>query len=307
MRWEKLGRVFGPTDRSLSWAKHSALQPTPILLEDRVRVYCGFRDVNGKSRVGFVDLDPDNPMHVMGVSDAPALDLGDPMTFDQDGVVPCAIVKRGERLFLYYAGYLLCEKVRFQAFGGLAVSEDEGKTFNRHAKYPVLGPTEEATLFRALHSIMPEGGKWRVWYGAGSRFEQGKTKTLPVYNIRYMESTDGITFPREGSVAIDISGEEHRVGRPYVVKIANNYIMFFGSGSEQSPYTLMYATSPDGISWTRQGAIDGLDLSPSGWDSQMMAYPAVLTARGQTYMFYNGNEYGRDGFGCARLVSWETV
>ena len=42
----------------------------------------------------------------------------------------------------------------------------------------------------------------------------------------------------------------------------------------------------------------------SGWDSQMQAYPAVVTAGGRTYLFYNGNDYGREGFGYAELESW---
>ena len=303
MRWKKLGHIFKP-DQFPNWAAHSALQPTPILIDDRIRVYCGFRDEAGTSRVGYVDLDAADPSRVVAVSSRPVLDVGKPSAFDQDGVVPCAIVRRGDQLFLYYAGYLKGEAIRFQVFGGLATSSDGGETFARYSEQPVLGETDEAPLFRVLHSVIPENGKWRAWYGAGSRFEQGKTKTLPVYNIRSMESADGIVFPNSGTVAVDIQANEHRVGRPYVVKTSDRYLMFFGSGSEEVPYTLTYATSSDGLTWERHGEIAGLGLSNSGqWDSQMMAYPAVISAYGKTYMLYNGNDYGRAGFGCAELAS----
>jgi hypothetical protein len=33
-----------------------------------------------------------------------------------------------------------------------------------------------------------------------------------------------------------------------------------------------------------------------------MAYPAVVEAEGRRYLFYNGNNYGRDGFGLAELA-----
>lgn len=303
MNWEKLGLVFGP-DGNSSWAKHSALQPTPILVGDTIRVFCGFRDHDGVSRVGFVDLDAEDPKLVLNVSRVPALDIGAFGTFDHHGVVPCAVVKRGDEIYLYYAGYLRGEKVRFQAFCGLAISTNGGESFARFSDIPVLDRTKDESLFRAIHSILHEDGKWRVWYGGGSEFVAGKNKTLPVYNIRYMESEDGIHFPDQGSVVVDNLAGEHRVGRPYVIKQADRYLMFFGKGKEESPYQLACAESKDGYSWTRRDDLIGLTLSRSGWDSQMMAYPAVITVKDTTYLFYNGNDYGRVGFGCAKLLSW---
>jgi hypothetical protein len=35
----------------------------------------------------------------------------------------------------------------------------------------------------------------------------------------------------------------------------------------------------------------------------MQAYPAVMQIRDKTYLFYNGNDYGRDGFGIAELIA----
>lgn len=303
MKWEKLGLVYGPEGAS-SWAKHSALQPTPIVLDDKIRVFCGFRDDDGMSRIGYVDVALHDPTEVLAVPSKPTLDVGEFGTFDQHGVVPCAVARRDDEIHLYYAGYLRGDKVRFQVFSGLAISTDGGSTFFRSAKTPVLDRTPEEPLFRVIHSIFQENGKWRTWYGAGKEFIQGQHKTLPVYNIRYMESEDGMNFPIMGSLAVDNFEGEHRVGRPYVIKRDNRYVMFFGKGKEEEPYRLTYAVSEDGYSWKRHGDIEGLTLSDSGWDSEMMAYPSVVSAASGTFMFYNGNNYGRDGFGCAKLVSW---
>lgn len=43
----------------------------------------------------------------------------------------------------------------------------------------------------------------------------------------------------------------------------------------------------------------GLDVSASGFDSDMVAYFAVVQFAGSKYLFYNGNDYGRDGVGLA--------
>jgi hypothetical protein len=44
------------------------------------------------------------------------------------------------------------------------------------------------------------------------------------------------------------------------------------------------------------------EIKPSheGWDSQMLCFPYVIETRSGRYLFYNGNDYGRTGFGVAR-------
>jgi hypothetical protein len=299
MRWEKRGLIWGPHGFA-PWAMHSALQPTPYLVPDGpLRVFVGVRDADGRGSVAFVDVDPADPSRVLRVSEKPALAPADAGAFAVDGVVPTAIAPDGARLRLYYAGYRRREDVRFQAFCGLATSDDHGERFVAHGDEPVLPPTSEGSLFRAIHSIRREDGRWRAWYGAGSTFRQGRTKTLPVYDIRHMESPDGIAFPDTGTVCIPLTGDEHRVGRPWVLPTAEGYEMYFGSGSESEPYRLAYATSPDGVRWRRDDAALGLEPSSEGWDSEMTAYPAVVHTGGKTYLFYNGNRYGYDGFGFA--------
>ena len=104
MRWMKLGVVFDPRGRS-AWIHSHALQPTPLLLEDgRIRVYVGFRDQQGVSRVGYVEVSGHDPTRVIEFSNEPVLDIGLPGTFDDNGVVPSAVVSTGKDIRLYYAG-----------------------------------------------------------------------------------------------------------------------------------------------------------------------------------------------------------
>ncbi|HWS55143.1 MAG TPA: hypothetical protein VN228_13490 [Pyrinomonadaceae bacterium] len=305
MRWRKQGMVYGPDGRS-EWARHTALQPTPLLTPDgRFRVFVGMRDERGVSRVGFVDVDAANPSRVLRVSGRPALDVGTPGAFDENGVVPCAVVERDGRLYLYYAGYQLGRKVRFYVFGGLAVSDDGGETFRRHARVPVCDRTDRELLFRVIHSIMREGGRWRVWYGGGSEFTTERGYQLPNYNIRYTESADGFSLPEDYAVCVDTGGEdEYRVGRPYVIRHGGLYKMFYSAGTKSRGYRLAYAESEDGVRWERRDAHVGIDVSESGWDSEMQAYPSVVAYGDRVYLFYNGNDYGREGFGYAVLERW---
>lgn len=292
--WVKKGLIY----------RRPALQPTPLVRPDcTIRIFAGFRDRSGVSRIGYIDVSGKNPAQVLAVSKKPILDVGAPGAFDDNGVVPCAIVVRDKKYYLYYAGYQRGQHVRFLAFSGLAVSRDSGNSFTRYANVPILERTHDEYLFRAIHSIMYEKGKWRVWYGAGNHFVRGKNKTLPVYDIRYMESPDGIHFPKTGKTVIGVQKNEYRVGRPYVIKKNQRYEMFFGYSTKKIPYRLTYAASGDGIHWRRDDSAFGLTYAKGDFDSTMSAYPAVVTVGGNTYLFYNGNEYGKMGIGYAIQTS----
>jgi len=70
-----------------------------------------------------------------------------------------------------------------------------------------------------------------------------------------------------------------------------------GDGSK---YRIGYAYSIDGITWDRK-KYSGIDVSKRGWDSEMICYPFVFEHKGEIYMLYNGNNYGKTGFGLALL------
>ena len=302
MKWQKEGLIYAPDGYS-SWAKHSALQPTPILMDGFIRVFIGLRDEGGVSRVGFVDLDPDKPSRILGVSKHPVLDIGDLGTFDENGVVPCAVVRRDEKLFLYYAGYRLDKKVKFFVFGGLSVSQDGGNSFQRLSKVPITDRTDNELFFRVIHSVLFKEDHWKVWYGGGSEFIEYEGRSLPSYNIRYMVSKDGMTFGKEGQVVVSFSEkDEYRVGRPYVIEEKGRYQMFFAKATKSKGYRLGYAESEDGVHWIRKDEAIWIDVSPKGWDFQMISYPSILSVKNRTYLFYNGNEMGKSGFGYAVRV-----
>ena len=46
-----------------------------------------------------------------------------------------------------------------------------------------------------------------------------------------------------------------------------------------------------------------IDVSDDGWDSEMICYPFVFDHKGKRYMLYNGNDYGKKGFGLAILIT----
>ena len=77
--------------------------------------------------------------------------------------------------------------------------------------------------------------------------------------------------------------------------------MFYSYKRDGNPYRIGYAESPDGIKWTRKDEEVEMDVSQSGWDSEMIEYAYVFPYKKRKYMLYNGNGYGLTGAGLAVL------
>ena len=75
--------------------------------------------------------------------------------------------------------------------------------------------------------------------------------------------------------------------------------MWYSIRTRSKGYRLGYAESPDGLAWTRLDHLIGLDISKGGWDSEMISYAALFPLHGGVAMLYNGNDFGRTGFGLA--------
>ncbi len=304
MKWEKKGLIYCP-DGSQEWARHSALTPTPIVLDkETIRVYAGMRDDKGVSRIGYVDVFGDDPSRIKAVAPTPVLDTGIPGTFDDNGVILGDILIHNKMMYMYYVGFQLVEKVKFLAFTGLAISTDGGDSFRRYSNAPILDRSNNELYFRAIHSILLENGIRKAWCGVGSEWVWIDDIPYPKYNVRYYESKDGIHFPEEGIVCIENSEDEYRIGRPRVIRANNRYRMFFTKGNLKREYLPGYAESDDGLRWIRKDDEIGIAPSSYGWDSSQLSYPAIITFKDKTYMFYNGNDYGKTGFGYAELIEW---
>lgn len=306
MRWSKLGVVWN-TNGTQPWSKSHAMGPTPFLRDEKtIRVFLTTLDEQGRGRPMYVDVAVDNPTRVLNVSPRPLLDIGVPGAFDDNGLMAISFVqtKPGE-LLMYYAGFEICTQIRYRILSGMAVSTDGGESFTRYSKAPILDRTDEELYFRGGPFAMLDEGVFKLWYVAGSEWTNLNGKAMPVYDLRYQESTDGIHWADRGTLAMAITGEdEHGFGRPWVIKRGPNDYQLFYSIRRRSlgAYRLGYAESTDGIHWVRKDDEMGLDVSPDAFDSHAIMYSAVINVKGKTYCFYNGNNFGEEGFGVAELV-----
>lgn len=300
MSFEKLGLVYNAHDHVQPWAKNSALTPTPILHPDGfIRVFAGFRDPKGISRLGFVDVDPDDPRRIIAVSQRPVLDIGRPGCFDDNGVILGDVVMHDGLLHLFYVGFQLVAKAKFLAFSGLAVSEDGGNSFRRISEAPILDRGPCQTTIGAIHSAHFEHGLWRLWYARGDDWEIINGIPYPRYDICHVTTSNLLEIPRQGTPCVPVTPPEYRIGRPRVYRDRDQYVLYYTKGTTSGDYFPGKAYSSDGLHWERKDNDFELALSPKGWDSQHLCYPAFLQVSDREYVFYNGNNMGVDGFGVA--------
>jgi hypothetical protein len=228
------------------------------------------------------------------------LDIGRPGRFDESGLIASCVLPVGNKLYMYYVGYQLGKKIRYYQFGGLAISTDRGNSFQRVQEIPVIDRSDGESLNRTAPFVLHENGRFRMWYVSGDKWTEVNGETLPIYNMRYIESSDGINWPRQGKVCLDFKNEdEHVVGRPWVYKENGAYKMLLSSRTRSKGYRLGYAESKDGFNWLRKDDCVGIDVSESGWDNQVIAYGSIFKWNNLMYLFYNGNDCGRTGFGYA--------
>lgn len=301
MNWEKKGMIYCPNNEQ-PWMNQYAMLPTPLRLGNVLRVFIGFCDKNNVGRIGYVDVNPDNPADIIEISEKPVLDIGRKGCFDDNGVVPIAILTKGEEVFLYYVGFQLGVNVPYYMFGGLAISSDGGRTFKRYSESPILDRRKDEVFARCGINVIYDEGIYKMWYVGSSRegWTMSSGKLRPLYIMKYTESDDGIHWHKDSVQCLDYKNEdEHGFGRPYVWKENGKYFMYYSIRTYSRGYYIGYAESLDGIHWDRLDEMAGIDLSKNGWDDTNLSYPFLYEHNDKIYMFYNGNGCGKSGFGYA--------
>lgn len=295
--WRKLGRLCdGPGD--VPWAvSHAALPVVESVGDGRHRVFFSARDERGRAQIGAATVALEDPAS-WSVGAHPIVTLGPLGSFDDSGVTSSCLVSHRGRKYLYYTGWSLGISVPFYLNVGVAYSDDDGVTFRRMSDAPLLDRNAVDPFLTASPWVLVEGDLWRMWYVSATCWvlENGRPKHK--YHIRYAESDDGVVWRRNGLVCIDFkSDDEFAIARPCVVKDGELYRMWYAYRG--ASYRIGYAESRDGVSWHRLDERAGIDVSPEGWDAEMIEYPSIVDVGSQRFMLYNGNDYGRTGIGLA--------
>ena len=316
MKWKKLGKIFDPTQHQLpNDCVQFAQSPQALVFGDFVRIYFSTRSVdksNGKylSHIAFVDMQK-NLRDVIQVSDKTVIPLGELGCFDEHGIFPMSVMRHGDAMYGYTCGWNRRVSVSVDTAIGLAISRDDGLTFQRIGHGPVLAASLHEPCLVGDGFVKVIGGVFHMWYIFGTGWKKFSPDVAPdrTYKISHAVSSDGINWIKEEArqIIADCLGSDESQALPTVIEIDGRYHMFFcyryssDYRGKENGYRIGYASSTNLTDWLRDDSKAGIDVSEEGWDAEMISYPHVFELDGRTYLAYLGNQVGRHGFGLAVL------
>lgn len=297
IKWIKRGLIFTPSGNSGLMKTHAALPFSDRIKQNIFKIYFSSRNLENKASVWYLKVDFHDPKKVLFLTTRPILSPGKIGSFDENGVMGSCIVNYNKKKYLYYTGWSSSKTVPYNWSIGLAISHDNGKTFKKYSNGPIFTRNSHDPYFVASPTVIFEDGIWRMWYISTDGWVQYDKKLIAPYYIKYAESTDGINWNSKNKMCIKLRTGEIGVGRASILKEDKIYRMWYSYSTGH--YRIGYAESKNGVDWKRKDDLAGINTSITGWDSESIEYPFVFKNNKQKIMLYNGNNFGKTGFGYA--------
>ncbi len=170
---------------------------------------------------------------------------------------------------------------------GAVLSASNPVSWTKYASNPVInlgagGSFDSSHAY--VFSVILDGSTYKMWYDGNDGINN---------RVGYATSSDGITWTKSASspvLNLGTSGawDDVHVSHPSVILDGSTYKMWY-AGYDGSLWKIGYATSSDGISWTKSVSNPVLSVEAGGtWDDAAIFTPRVIID-GSTYkMWYAG-------------------
>ncbi|GHV91890.1 hypothetical protein AGMMS50268_23930 [Spirochaetia bacterium] len=321
MKWNKLGQIFNFNetpfkDRFVSHAQ----SPQALVFDDFIRIYFTTRIKDTEktfiSVPQFADFTK-NFSKILNFSKSDIITQGNLGCFDEHGIFPFSPLRVGNKIFAYTTGWTRRISVDVDTGIGLAVSDNNGEFFIRPGDGPILTSSLQEPFLVCDGFIRHFGGLFHMWYIYGTSWKEDPESHVPerTYIIGHAVSQNGIEWIKDNRPIIKQNDETECQALPTVIKSGTRYYMYFCfrntfnfRTNPQNMYDLGFAYSDDLDHWIRDDSNKGIHKSTTkgDWDCDMMCYPNLFQVDNRIYMLYNGNDFGKHGFGLAVLED-ETI
>jgi hypothetical protein len=303
INWEHQGLIFDHKKYKSVWSNTHAQVPTAVVFHDKIRIYYATRDTSQQSLTSFLEIDPKFPQEISYIHTKPVIELGNPGMFDENGVMVGSVVQHKDQLFMYYTGWKKTTTVSYLLNIGLAISNDQGKTFQRKFQSPILGVNKYDPLMTMSPFVSIDNQGWHMWYGSGIQWKLIKHKYEPIYVIKYAHSENGLVWDTSENHLLNRIYEDESNVRPSIIRTHEGYEMYFchrGTHDYRSghdSYRIGKAVSTDGKNWERKTDFENFNQATPSYAAKMLAYPSIVKFNETFYCFVNGDGFGKNGFG----------
>lgn len=307
LNWTTHGLLHMPNP-AWWWSQSHAQCPVPdsqAISPGLYRIYYSTRDSAGKSRIGSCLLNT-QLMQIVQSQSEPELDLGTLGSFDDAGVMPAAVIVHNNKKYLFYIGWMERKSVPYQNAIGLAEIDEAGR-LSRVFEGPVLSAWADEAYFTGTINIFAKDNRYLGYYLCCTEWFLSNGKPEPRYDIRVASTSDLIHWKRTGKSALALtSGTEGGYASASVIQLNDRYLMFYCKRNAENyrmtpenSYKIYAAVSADAETWVK---IPDFQYSETTeFDNSMQCYPQLLRIDNRVYMFYNGNDFGKKGFGCSSI------
>lgn len=292
-------------DLDSNLCSHAQL-PTPFKIsEDTIKIYFASRNSEQFSSVYSVNFTIRNNKSYFdfkSFSKMPHISPGPVGSFDEHGVYPSTIVKIDDVFFMYYIGWNRgYTSPLFYSSIGLAKSED-GSNFTKMFAGPVLARNKHEPFLVTSPFIEIVKEKFRLYFVSGIEWLVSREKIDSRYDIKMIESESMEEWNSANrECVIPLQPGETNIARPWVHTFDDNqkFLYFSYMRSNVRGYRLGVAI------WTKDGDWKRLndEIKTVGLNDDVpLCYPAIASIQDRTFMFINGESYGKTGFYVLELM-----
>lgn len=300
--WRKKGHLYSCNYYSTGYAQDAFID---IMDEETWRIYYSTRTKEVISLPYYIEVEAGNPKNILRTNDKPLFLPGKMGTFDDSGITMTSIVEVGGDKYLYYCGWNRMFSVPYSLSIGLAIVKKNG-AFEKAFEGPIMDRSKFNPIAVSAPFVIYDEGIFKMWYITFTEWKVYNGRKEPIFVIKYATSKNGIDWETSPEICLDSTYDGESLARPWVLKDNGLYRMWFSSRGalgyrekDGQHYMLDYAESLDGINWERKSDKVGITTAITGWDSEMLEYASVIKYNDVYYMIYNGNDFGKTGFGYA--------
>lgn len=228
----------------------------------------------------------------------PVMTRGAPGTWDNGDVLNPSVVTFGGKLINYYSGW---DGTVWRT--GYATSTDNGLTWTK-APSPVLDLDKWTTKYIAAN------GSNIVINGQMYMYFQGETPDNHQLT-GLATSTDGINFTMLPDPVLPVGApgtyDDLHAADPYVIRVGDEYWMYYSACTHDYKFTMARATSKDGVHWTKDAQPVFAAGEPGSFDDIGDAEPSVIYQDGVYFMIMTSNKDEKRSLGWATStdgVNW---
>ena len=303
--WKKKGLIYSCDFYGTGYAQDAFID---ILDDNTWRIYYSTRTKDVISLPYCIDVEAGNPCNILKVHDKPLFMPGKTGTFDETGITMTSIVNVGNDKYIYYCGWNKRVSFPYTLSIGLAIVKNNSTVIERMFDGPIMDRSIYNPIGVSAPCVIIDEGIFKMWYITFTEWKEYNGRMEPIFVVKYATSKDGITWNTSTKNCLNSRYDGESFARPWVMKDNGIYKMWFSPrgpvgyrGKEGQHYMLDYAESNDGENWERKPNKFNLTTSKEGWDSEMIEYASVIKHNELYYMLYNGNNFGKTGFGYSKL------